>query len=82
MNNPDLVTQFPYMIRSAMVFWLSNNCWQSADQGITNAAIDAVTKIVNPGELKNHAQGKYSDVSKDPLLNRRIYTRLAFNAFV
>ena len=77
---PDLVAQFPYSVRSAVVFWLKSECWKAADGGINDAAIDAVTKIVNSGEIKNHVAGKYKPDS-NPVINRRAFVNLAYAAF-
>lgn len=79
--HPDLVAEFPYSVRSAVAFWLKNNCWQAADGGINDAAIDAVTKIVNSGEIVNHKKGNYKKPEGDPVLNRRKYAHLAYAAF-
>lgn len=79
-EHPELVAEFPYTLRSAVYFWIENRCWNAADNGITDAAIDEVTRIVNSGEIKNHNQGKYES-SSDPVMLRRKYTRLAYAAF-
>lgn len=79
-KKPELVAEFPYTLRSAVYFWIQNGCWNAADKGITDSAIDEVTRTVNPGEIKNHNKGKY-DVSSDPVLLRRQYTKLAYAAF-
>lgn len=78
---PDLVAQMPYAIRSAVSFWLDNKCWQAADNGITDAAIDAVTRIVNAGEIVIHQKGGYADAASNPVLLRRSYVNLAYAAF-
>ncbi len=76
--HPDKVSEMPYAIRSAVVFWVYQHCWQAADGGINDTAIDAVTHIVNSGELA--AYNKHP--TKDSLvLNRRKYTKLAYAAF-
>lgn len=79
-ESPDLVAQFPYTLRSAVYFWLSTGCWRAADGGINEVSIDAVTSIVNSGEVKNHKSGKYKP-HEDPVLLRRAYVRLAYAAF-
>jgi predicted chitinase len=79
-SNPDLVAQFPYTLRSAVYFWVDRNCWKSADGGVSDADIDAVTKIVNFGEITNHKNGKYKP-NEDPVLLRRKYVKLAYAAF-
>jgi predicted chitinase len=50
-TNPDLLVQMPYAIRSAVWFWVSNECMKKADGGIRDSDVDAVTAIVNRGEL-------------------------------
>lgn len=78
--SPDLVAQYPYSVRSAVAFWLKNECWKAADKGMNDAAIDAVTKIVNSGEINKHKAGKYKP-AENPVLNRRKYVYLAYAAF-
>lgn len=79
-THPELVVEFPYTLRSAVYFWIENRCWSAADNGITDATIDEVTKIVNSGEIKNHNKGVY-EPSSDPVLLRRKFTKLAYAAF-
>jgi predicted chitinase len=76
--HPDKVSEMPYAIRSAVVFWVYKHCWQAADGGINDNAIDAVTHIVNPGELAAYNKHPTAD---SPVLNRRKYTKLAYAAF-
>lgn len=78
--NPDLVAQFPYSVRSAVAFWLKNECWKAADKGMDDAAIDAVTRIVNSGEVNLHKAGKYKP-GNNPVLHRRKYVYLSYAAF-
>lgn len=77
---PHLVAQFPYSVRSAVAFWLKNECWKAADKGMNDAAIDAVTKIVNSGEISIHKAGQYKP-HENPILNRRKYVYLSYAAF-
>lgn len=80
--NPDLVAQMPYNLRSAVFFWLNKNCWKKADGGMNDAAIDAVTKIVNGGEIKKNNAGAYNkDPKNNPVLLRRKFAKLAYAAF-
>jgi len=79
-SNPELIAQFPYTLRSAVYFWSENGCWKAADDGINDVAIDAVTKIVNSGEVANHRKGKYKPY-KDPVMLRRTFVKLAYAAF-
>lgn len=79
-THPDFVAQFPYSVRAAVAFWLKNDCWKAADKGMNDAAIDAVTKIVNSGEINKHKAGKYKP-QENPVLHRRTYVYLAYAAF-
>lgn len=79
--NPDLVAQMPYTLRSAVSYWLDHACWKEADAGINDAAIDAVTAIINAGEIRKHKAGKYTEPTKNPVLLRRQYVKLAYAAF-
>jgi len=65
--SPELVMEFPYSVRSAVWFWVTNSCMRSADRGIRDSDVDAVSNIVNPGE------------TGDPRLNRRRYAKKAFD---
>jgi predicted chitinase len=77
---PELVSQFPFTLRSSVHFWVENDCWLVADRGVSDEAIDAVTKIVNSGEIKNHKKGAYKP-QDDPVLLRRKYVKLSYAAF-
>jgi predicted chitinase len=50
-TNPDLLVRAPYALRSAIWFWASKGCMKKADEGILDRDVDAVTGIVNHGEL-------------------------------
>lgn len=78
---PDLIAKMPYTLRSAVSYWVGNNCFIEADKGITDAAIDAVTKIINSGEIKKHLSGAYKKPGENPVLLRRQYVKLAYAAF-
>lgn len=78
--NSELVAQMPYSLRSAVVYWLEKKCWEKADGGINEAAIDAVTKIINAGEIRKHNAGQYP-ANQSPVLMRRKYVHLAYAAF-
>lgn len=80
-EEPDLVAQMPYAIRSAVSFWLDKKCWKAADDGIADAAIDAVTQLVNAGEIAKHKKGGYKTDAENPVLLRRSYVSLAYSAF-
>ncbi len=67
-DQPDLLVQMPYALRSAVWFWVSKGCMKKADAGMRDSDVDAVTGIVNHGELgtpkaqerRVFAQGAYS----------------------
>lgn len=80
-EHPELIAELPHSVRSAVFFWVKNKCWMKADGGVSDADIDAVTKIVNSGEVKAHEKGDYP-AGKDPVVLRREYTKLAYKAFV
>lgn len=77
---PELVAKMPYALRSAVSFWVTKKCYVEADKGISDAAIDAVTKIVNSGEITLNQQGAYKDPKANPVLLRRQYVKLAYAA--
>jgi predicted chitinase len=84
--HPELVQQMPYLVRSAVWFWLKGQCWKHADKdqgtgNVSDEAIDAITRIVNSGEYNKHKAGKYKD-KRDPVLVRRENVRLAFKYFI
>jgi predicted chitinase len=79
--SPNLLSQMPYAIRSAVVFWVDKNCYEKADQGISDTDIDAVTRVVNAGELRSFNSDHYRDNSKNPVLKRRSNVKLAYAAF-
>ena len=62
-------------------------CWKHADKdagkgAVSDEMIDAITKIINPGEIKKHQAGKYpNDEAKNPVLKRRCNVKLAFRYF-
>ncbi len=83
-SNPDLVLTLPNSVRSAVYFWVANNCWKKADLDtveITDVTVDAVTKIVNRGEINKHIKGKYKK-DEDPVVHRRTYVKSAYDAFI
>jgi predicted chitinase len=87
LTSPELVQKMPDLVRSAVWFWLRNACWKQADKDAGKAAvsdevIDAITKIVNSGEYKQHQAGQYpNDEAKNPVLKRRSNVKLAFRYF-
>jgi predicted chitinase len=46
--HPEKVMEFPYTIRSAIWFWVSNKIYLNADAGATDDAVSAVTGKINP----------------------------------
>ena len=84
---PELIQQMPDMVRSAMWFWLCNECWKQADKdsgkgAVSDEVIDAITKIINPGEIRKHQSGQYpNEEKKNPVLKRRSNVKLAFRYF-
>ena len=87
LNRPELVQQMPDMVRSAVWFWLKKECWKQADKdagkgAVSDEVIDAITKIINAGEIRKHLEGKYpNDEGKNPVLKRRSNVKLAFRYF-
>lgn len=84
LNHPDLLKKMPDMVRSAVWFWVTKNCWQQADRDkarITDEVVDAITQIVNSGEYKKHLAGQYKE-NANPVLKRRGYAKLAFGYFI
>ena len=67
MDNPDLVAT-TYAFESAMYFFDKNKLWAMCDQGITDAAILAITKRINGGtnglEQRNKLTKKYYNYVK------------------
>lgn len=49
LKSPDAVCEYPYFIRSAVWFWLKHSIYTKADRGATAAAVNAVTRVINPG---------------------------------
>jgi predicted chitinase len=78
-NLPDLLTQFPYSLRSAVWFWVSKGCMKPADTGIADANVDSVTAIVNRGELGQHnSDGSYTVSNDSPAIERRKFAKKAY----
>ena len=66
-NNPELMAQFPYSIRSAVCYWLNKKLYKLADNGSDPNTVDTISKVVNN--------------SPDSLSNRRIHFFKALYAF-
>ena len=45
--NPDLLMDFPYSVRSAVCFWIQHGLQKLADQGSSDANVDAITAVIN-----------------------------------
>lgn len=81
--SPDLLLEFPYSLRSAVWFWVANECMKPADQGISDNNVDRVTAKVNSGELgRRNADGTYSPARDSPALNRRKYAKDAHQILI
>jgi predicted chitinase len=83
---PNLIQEMPDIVRSAVWFWLKNECWKHADMdkgsgSVSNEAIDAITRIINSGEYRKHEKGAYPE-DDNPVLKRRKNVMLAFRYFI
>ncbi|MCD7099394.1 hypothetical protein [Stenotrophomonas sp. MMGLT7] len=47
MNNPDLLVQPKYAVRSAVYFWLHNKLYEIADKGATDANVNSIAAVIN-----------------------------------
>jgi len=80
-RSPELLSVMPYSIRSAVFYWLQNEVWRRADGGVDDGSIDAVTKIINAGELKAFKTGGSRDDPSNPVIRRRRFVKAAYAAF-
>lgn len=46
-TNPDFLVETVYAARSALYFWVQNNLYSRADNGVGRAVSDSITRIVN-----------------------------------
>ncbi|MQR01655.1 glycoside hydrolase family 19 protein [Glaciimonas soli] len=69
LKNPEKVKEFPYYIRSAVWYWLHNKIYEKADEGATDKAVNAVTRVVN---------GAHMDAAKE---RRDAFNNLSYGAF-
>ncbi len=70
--SPELLIKTRYGLRSAVWFWISKRCMRAADSGISDRNIDAVTKIINRGELGHrNADGSFTPPKDGPADKRR-----------
>ena len=46
-TNPDFLVETVYAARSALYFWVQNNLYSRADNGVGSAVSDSITRIVN-----------------------------------
>jgi predicted chitinase len=63
--NPDFLIQMPYSLRSAVWFWVSKGCMKKADEGVRDSDVDAVTRIVNSGEVGTSAGQERRNFTQD-----------------
>jgi predicted chitinase len=63
-RNPEKIKEFPYNVRSAVWFWLSNKIYQIADKGSTDEIVEGVTSKINPGKLHlSHRQDNFKNLT-------------------
>ena len=62
-DNPDLLAEPKYAVRSALYFWIDNGLFAIADRGVNRSAADAITQVVNPGtpEASKKARWKHAE---------------------
>jgi predicted chitinase len=46
-ENPDLVAEMRYAVRSAIYFWIANHLPEIADKGNTDNVVDQITAVIN-----------------------------------
>jgi predicted chitinase len=46
-ENPDLLLEMKYAVRSAACFWLSNKLYEIADRGSALEVVDSITSVIN-----------------------------------
>jgi putative chitinase len=49
-KNPEKIKEFPHAVRSAVWFWITNEIYKIAEQGASDAVVEKVTAIINPGK--------------------------------
>lgn len=69
-ENPELVEQPKYAVRTALVYWIANKLYALADKGPSDANVDQVTKGINAG------------ATPDIIAARRLYFRKSKTIFV
>lgn len=52
-ENPELVEQPKYAVRTALVYWIAKKLYDLADKGATNSDVDKVTRGVNAGATED-----------------------------
>lgn len=50
-NNPEIIVQFPYSLRSSIWFWCKYKVYVDSDRGSSSADVKKVTSTVNGGEM-------------------------------
>lgn len=46
-DNPDLLAEPKYAVRSALYFWVANELYLHADRGISESVANAITRVIN-----------------------------------
>ena len=46
-KNPDIVSEYPFSVRSSVCFWLMHNLYKLADHGKDFSDVDRITEVVN-----------------------------------
>nr|WP_281076790.1 hypothetical protein [Klebsiella quasivariicola] len=59
-STPDLLVETVYAARSALYFWDQNNLFSRADNGISRAVSDSITRIVNLYD--NHYEDRHNNL--------------------
>ena len=59
-STPDLLVETVYAARSALYFWDQNNLFSSADNGISRAVSDSITRIINLYD--NHYEDRHNNL--------------------
>lgn len=56
-NYPEKLGVWPYNLRSEVSFWIEKKCYVLADNGVEDKDVDAVTNVINPGEINKNKKG-------------------------
>jgi len=63
-DNPELLEQPKYAVRSALYFWRSKKLWEIADGGMTKNVANSITEVINPGESPEKKTLRWDTVEK------------------